>query len=72
MALALPRLEEPRVTPVLSEIEITLLALCKINENAAGEHGHQLGSTQECYLLTEKGHFPASTLQLRRRAGLLV
>lgn len=72
MLLALPSLEEHSVTPVLSEIEITIFALCKINENAAGDHGCQRGSTQECYLLTQKGHFPASTLQLRRRARLLV
>lgn len=72
MPVALPSLEEPSVAPVLSKIEITLFALCKINENAAGDCGHQLGSTQECYLLTEKGHFPASTLQLRRHAGLPV
>lgn len=69
--LALPSLEEHSVTPVLAEIEITLFALCKIYENAAGDYGHQVGSTQECYLLTEKGRFPASTLQLRRPAGLL-
>lgn len=40
--------------------------------DAAGQGGYQLRDMRECYLLTERGHFPASNLQLRRHAGLLV
>lgn len=70
--LALPKLEERRAAPELSEVKIPLFTWRKHNENAAGDWGHRLRNTQECYLLTEMGHFSASNLQLRRHAGLLV
>lgn len=72
MQLALPKLEEHHVAPALSEEKTTLLAPYKNDENAAGDWGYQLRNIQECYLLTERGHFSASNLQLRRHAGLLV
>lgn len=72
MCSRLFKLEEHHVAPAFSEVKITLLAPCKIDENAAGDWGYQLRNTQECYLLTERGHFSASNLQLRRHTGLLV
>lgn len=67
MQLALPKLEQHRVASELTEVQITLPAACKINENAAGDWGYQLRNTQEGYLLTERGHFSASNLQLPDR-----
>lgn len=69
---ALPKLEEHCAAPAFSAVKITLPAPCQINENAAGDWGYQLRNTQDCYLLTERGHFSASNLQLRRCAGLRV